>query len=428
MRRRRCAIAMAILGLLLPLNCTYTGLLPSGPPPTPTDAAVRPSTHQPDVSHGITGAEGKATVLNSEGLEQAIVGVEDADSRLPLPGVEVYFLQQDSRYLALAVDPHQRYVAAWSEGATDEGSKSNPSHDTVAHFSISNRAYAQTLTEALVVAKAISWVSSLRDAVALITDPPNLVHWGMLYEERCWTGEDPANAVGAAGLVIPGVDNLAGTLAGEMDEIARAIFLLSQHLVEEEAKEHLLGLDMPVLIRSYHLGIPALGMVPIGWCEPEATATSPARVTVGATSTASEVATFSGPFMYGPTYSIDYPTDRWKLQHPAPLGSSGLVHLSIPGCTLSLDIRPVGTEGFWECGECGVPIRLGEHPFVRSVLLLTTTKEPVVRYDLVTPEHPEWFCVFLLWLETAPDSWDFATCRDDAEAVLATLAIDMPSQ
>ncbi|HUW95021.1 MAG TPA: hypothetical protein VMW58_04485 [Anaerolineae bacterium] len=190
-----------------------------------------------------------------------------------MPEVQVYFLQQGTSYLAVAIDPEGSYLAGWSQAVIDEETRTNSAH-TVGEFSLlSSRAHAQSLPLVLLLLKAVSTVSSARDLIAYLQDPPELVHWGVLYEDRCWSGEDLANYVGSAGLVLPGIDDVAGVLAGPMDEIARAIFLLSQHVIEEDAKDLLVSLDQPVRIRTYHLGIPVLGMVPVGWCATEAAPT-----------------------------------------------------------------------------------------------------------------------------------------------------------
>ncbi len=224
-------------------------------------------------SHGITDREGKVIVVDSRGSEQAIIQVEDEDSRLPVFGIEVYFMQQGSSYLVLAIDPQGRYLAGWSEGFAEERSSPSSSFTTVGFLIPASPAYAQPLPLILLFLKAVSKVPSFRDLIAYLQDPPDLAYWGVLYHDTCWSGEELANYVGSVGLILPGIDDVAGVLLGEMDEIARAIFFLSQHVMEEDAKEYLMGLDRPVRIRTYHLGIPALGMVPVGWCEPEATPT-----------------------------------------------------------------------------------------------------------------------------------------------------------
>ena len=213
-------------------------------------------------------------VLNDDGLEQAIVEVQDEESGLAVPEVDVYFLQEGTSYLAVAIDPEGSYLAGWSQGVVDEESRTGPAHTMAETSLLSSLAHAQSLPLVLLLLKAVSTVSSSRDLLAYLQDPPELVHWGVLYEDRCWSGEDLANYVGSAGLVLPGIDDVAGVLAGPMDEIARAIFLLSQHVIEEDTKELLVSLDQPVRIRTYHLGIPVLGMVPVGWCVAEATPTA----------------------------------------------------------------------------------------------------------------------------------------------------------
>ena len=202
-----------------------------------------------------------------------MVQVEDEDSRLPVSGVEVYFMQRGSTYLVVTIDPEGRYLTSWSQGSLEELSSSTSSLTTFSSFFPSGPVYAQTLPFILLLVKGVSAVSSLQDLRALLQNPPELDYWGVLYEDRCWTGEQLANYVGAAGLIVPGIDEVGGVLAGGMDEVASAIFLLSQHVIEEDAKDYLSGLDQPVRIRIYHLGPPALGMVPVGWCQPETTPT-----------------------------------------------------------------------------------------------------------------------------------------------------------
>lgn len=274
MRRTWRKVLLLIVALLLPLACVFTESFRTVPSPPTSHAPLAEGTPQP-ASRGTTDQEGKAILLDSQGSEQAIIQVEDDHSRLPVAGIEVYFVQHGSNYLAVAIDPEGRYLPSWNQGSLEELGSPSSSLTTVRSFFLSSPAYAQPLPLVLLLLKAISKISSLQDLIALLQDAPKLVHWGVLYSDRCWTGEQLANYVGSAGLILPGIDEVAGVLAGGMDEIAAAIFALSQHVIEEDAKELLLGLDRPLRIRTYHLGIPALGMVPVDWCEPEVTPTEP---------------------------------------------------------------------------------------------------------------------------------------------------------
>jgi len=291
-------------------------------------------------SRGTTDQQGEAIVVDSQGLEKAIVQVEDEDSRLPVSGVEVYFMQRGSRYLAVAVDPATRYLAGWSTGSIEESGTSSSRLHSIGSFLLPKPAHAQPLPLILLLLKGVSNVYSLQDLIAYLQDPPELVHWGVLYSDRCWTGEHLANYVGSAGLILPGIDEVAGVLAGGMDEIAAAIFALSQHVIEDDAKEYLMGLDRSVRIRTYHLGIPALGMVPVGWCEAAATPTATAgpRPTPTATSEAFRIASPT-PEPMGPEFVISAGSlYKGYKYNPAISGNIVVWHDALCDCNVARDI------------------------------------------------------------------------------------------
>jgi len=120
------------------------------------------------------------------------------------------------------------------------------------------------------------------------------------------------------------------------------------------------------------------------------------------------------------TSSVDYPTDKWKLDGRI------LSYLSIPDCTLYVFVEAerAGVPSDWEVREYDVPVRLGEHLFLRRTWAASSTAAPgLVAYSL--GELGATFSSFFLFasepLFNKPN--DFALCQEDAEAVLATLTI-----
>jgi len=145
MRRSQRKVVLLIMGLLLPLACICTELFPTESLPTTSHAPLVEGTSQPVASRGTTDQEGKVIVVDSRGSEQAIVQVEDEDSRLPVSGVEIYFMQRGSSYLVVAIDPEGRYLTSWSQGSLEELKSSRSSLTTLASFFPSRPAYAQPL-------------------------------------------------------------------------------------------------------------------------------------------------------------------------------------------------------------------------------------------------------------------------------------------
>ncbi len=247
--------------------CSLASLQPLEPTAVPT-AKSRPQ-EKPTVWEATTDVAGQAVVTNGAGVDRAIVQVQDADSAMSVAGMEIWYLEKGPRYLVVAMDPEARYLGAWSEGTYEELQGSDGTLHSLGSVLQPPPAEAQTLPIILLLVKLASTVSSLHDLDAYLQDPPDLKYWSVLYEERCWTGDQLANLVGASGLFLSGVERLPGVAVGEMDDISKALRLLAEHLLEEEAKELLIALDRPVRIRSYHLGIPPLFMIPQGWCDTE---------------------------------------------------------------------------------------------------------------------------------------------------------------
>ncbi len=340
------AVLIGLVVMALSAGVVYYLLRPSLGPTALAEATPGAS---PVISQGTTDHEGKAVVVDAQGSGLAIIQVEDKDSRLPVSGVQVYFLKRGSNYLAVAVDPQRRYLGTWTEGLIDEASTSSSSPDAVGLFFLPSSAHAQQLPLILLFLRAISKVSSFGDLIAYLQDPPDLAYWGVLYYDTCWSGEELVNYVGSAGLILPGIDEVVGVLLGEMDEVARAMFFLSQHVMEEDAKEYLLSLDRPVRIRTYHLGIPALGMVPVGWCEVPVTPTarvSP-RPTVVPTPEAFRIASPT-PEPMGPEFVIsDEPAYQYR---PAISGNIVVWYDALCDCNKAKDMSTgdqVGISDYW---------------------------------------------------------------------------------
>jgi Tol biopolymer transport system component len=249
------------LACACPLPSPWTAT-PVASPTITTEAAE--AAEGVSISSGTTDSTGRTVAADSAGIEAAVVEVRDVDSEKPIAGIEVYCLKKGSRYLVVAVDPEGRYLASWREGFIDELGARSSSKDAVGSFVLPSAAHAQALPVVLILVKLMSTVYSLEDLGAYLQDPPDFEYWGVLYEERCWTGEQLANYVGASGLVIP---------AGQMEYFMEAIYLMSQHVMEQDLKEYFRNLERPVRIRTYHLGIPSLGMIPVGWCDEELTPT-----------------------------------------------------------------------------------------------------------------------------------------------------------
>ena len=270
------ARAARFLPVVLTVAISLACVSPVAPPSSPTQVGsptiAQEAPEEVAISSAITDSTGRTVVAEPTGTELAIVvDITDADSEAPIAGVDVYLLKKGSRYLVVAVDPEGRYLARWSEGFTDELGAESSSRDALGSFVLPRAAHAQALPVVLILLKVVSTVSSLEDLAAYLQDPPDFEYWGVLYEERCWTSEQLANYLGAAGLVIPG---------GEMDDLVEAIYLMSQHVIEQDLKDYFRNLEQPMRIRTYHLGIPVLGMVPVGWCD-------------GATSTPTSTPTFT---------------------------------------------------------------------------------------------------------------------------------------
>ena len=252
-----------VLTVVISLSCVCPIAPPSPPAPVGTPTVAPEAPEEVAISSAVTDSAGRTVIAGPTGTEFAIVDVRDADSEEPIAGIDVYLFEKGSRYLVVAVDPEGRYLASWREGFVDELGAGTSSKDALESFVLPSAAHAQALPVVLILLKVVSAVSSLEDLAAYLQDPPDYEYWGVLYEERCWTGEQLANYVGAAGLVIPG---------GKMEYVMEAIFLMSQHVIEEDLKEYFRNLERPMRVRTYHLGIPFLGMVPVGWCD-EATRT-----------------------------------------------------------------------------------------------------------------------------------------------------------
>lgn len=114
---------------------------------------------------------------------------------------------------------------------------------------------------------------------------------------------------------------------------------------------------------------------------------------------------------------VDYPTDKWQLD------DTTLSHLSIPGCTLDVFAYGAGVPFEWEMREYDVPVRLGEHLFLRRTWAVSSTAAPrLVAYSLDEPRRDVLFHLLgSPGLDEKPS--DFAACQQDAEAVIATLTI-----
>jgi hypothetical protein len=138
----------------------------------------------------------------------------------------------------------------------------------------------QGLTEIILALKLWSAITSVDDFIALYQNPPQLEKWGWLYEERCWTGEQLAQAfsVGMFAVDIIGVPGFEGI--GRFFEVADQALLdglrLSQFGAEYEIEQRLSQFKGAVRLRQYHAPIPILQ--PVGFCEdpPEESLVTPA--------------------------------------------------------------------------------------------------------------------------------------------------------
>lgn len=125
-------------------------------------------------------------------------------------------------------------------------------------------------------------------------------------------------------------------------------------------------------------------------------------------------------------WNVVYPGDTWR---PNPDDDSVLHHASLD-CGLVLAGWPMGMEGpeaeLFEMREKQIPVELGDHVFLRSVLLARSDEAGYtgeIAYYLSEGEvygH----IVLVLGKELYDRPEAVARCQQDAEAVVSTLSVE----
>lgn len=125
-------------------------------------------------------------------------------------------------------------------------------------------------------------------------------------------------------------------------------------------------------------------------------------------------------------WSVGYRKDTWQTR---PEDDSTLHHASLD-CGLVLAGWPMGMEGpeaeLFEMREQQIPVELGDHTFLRSILLATSDQAGCTGEIAYYLSEEEAFAhiVLVLGRELYGKPGAVARCQQDAEAVVSTLRVE----
>jgi hypothetical protein len=205
------------------------------------------------------------------------IEVRAAESGNGIPNIELNYVSNETDYIILAQDPSGIYLSAIFSSSVQ--SNFDPSQYQTAFASsalgvVSDSSYLvvpqyQVVGTIIIVLTLLSAIQTAEDFISLYQNPPRLVNWNWLYEDRCWTGKQMSE-IASVGLFtaehfigVPGFSEI-GQFFKIADEGSLDLLRISQMGAEWDIQQRIEQFNGIVRVRLYRAPVPIIQ--PIGFC------------------------------------------------------------------------------------------------------------------------------------------------------------------